>query len=329
MQHLIDIVLLGLLMMTGFAIVRMRSLLAVAMLTSIYSLLSASLFVVLDAVDVALTEAAIGAGISTILMLATVALTTDKEKTPRHTPLLPLAVVTITGAALIYGTLDMPHYGDPAAPIHQHVAPTYLHDTPEEIGVPNVVTSVLASYRGYDTLGEVTVIFTAGAGVLALLGYRTRRRNIQGPGIKRPVVLRVIAKLFFPLILLFALYVLFHGDYGPGGGFQAGVIFATGVILYALGFGLGNAQRLITHQLLRIMAAIGVIMYAAVGIESMLLGGKFLEYRVLADDPVTGQHLGIMLIELSIGITVAAVILIIYYGFVSHSPQSTTRQDAP
>ena len=116
MEHLIDIVLLGLLMITGFAIVRLRSLLAVTMLTSIYSLLSAALFVVLDAVDVALTEAAIGAGISTILMLATVAQTTDREKVPRHTPLLPLIVVITTGAALIYGTLDMPHYGDPDAP---------------------------------------------------------------------------------------------------------------------------------------------------------------------------------------------------------------------
>lgn len=317
MEHLINNVLLALLMMTGIAIVRMRSLLAVAMLTSIYSLLSASLFVVLDAVDVALTEAAIGAGISTILMLATVALTTDEEKPPRHKPLLPLFVVVATGAALIYGTLDMPHYGDPMAPIHLHVAPTYLHVTPEEIGVPNIVTSVLASYRGYDTLGEVTVIFTAGVGVLALLGYRTRRRNIQSPEIRRLVVLRVIAKLFFPLILLFALYVQFHGDYGPGGGFQAGVIFAAGFILYALAYGLGNVQRIIPYRLLHIMMAVGVLLYIGVGIESMLLGGKFLEYRVLADDPVTGQHLGIMLIELGVGITVASVILIIYYGFIS------------
>ncbi|NNJ94773.1 MAG: DUF4040 domain-containing protein [Halobacteria archaeon] len=309
--------MLGLLMMTGFAIARMRSLLAVTMLTSIYSLLSASLFVVLDAVDVALTEAAIGAGISTILLLATVARTTDEEKAPRHTPLLPLFVVVATGAALIYGTLDMPHYGDPMAPIHLHVAPTYLHVTPEEIGVPNVVTSVLASFRGYDTLGEVTVIFTAGAGVLALLGYRTRRRNSQNPEIRKMVVLRVITKLFFPLILLFALYVQFHGDYGPGGGFQAGVIFATGFILYALAYGIGNVQRIIPYGKLRIMMAAGLLIYIGVGIESMLLGGKFLEYRILADDPVTGQQLGIMLIELGVGITVAAVILIIYYGFVS------------
>lgn len=316
MEQLINDILLGLLMITGFAIVRMRSLLAAVMLTSIYSLLSASLFVVLDAVDVALTEAAIGAGISTILMLATIALTGDSEKAPRHTPLLPLFVVIATGAALIYGTLDMPHHGDPSAPVHQYLAPTYLHDTTAEIGVPNAVTSVLASYRGYDTLGEVAVIFTAGVGVLALLGYRTCRRNTELAGAGKLVVLRVIAKLFFPLILLFALYVQFHGDYGPGGGFQAGVIFATGFILYALAFGLGNAQRVIPGQLLRTLAAVGVLIYAAVGIESMLLGGQFLEYRVLADDPVSGQHLGILLIELGVGITVAAVMLIIYYAFV-------------
>lgn len=169
--------LLGLLVVTGLAIVRLRSLLAVAMLTSIYSLLSASFFVVMDAVDVALTEAAVGAGISTILFLATIALTTEREKKPSHRPLLPLFVVSATGAALIYGTLDMPHYGDPKAPVHRHVAPSYLHDTAAEIGVPNVVTSVLASYRGYDTLGEVTVIFTAGVGVLILLGGRGRRSS--------------------------------------------------------------------------------------------------------------------------------------------------------
>ena len=320
-EHLINNILLGLLMITGLAIIRMQSLPAVAMLTSIYSLLSASLFVVLDAVDVALTEAAIGAGISTILMLATIALTTTEEKPPRHRPVLPLLVVIATGAALVYGTLDMPRYGDPMAPIHQHVAPAYLSESPEEIGVPNVVTSVLASYRGYDTLGEVTVIFTAAVGVLALLGYRTHRRSIEDADTKKLVVLRVIAKLFFPLILLFALYVQFHGDYGPGGGFQAGVIFATGFILYAMAFGLANIQRVIPYRLLRIMIATGLLIYIGVGIGGMLLGGQFLEYNVLADDPVAGQHLGILLIELGVGITVASVILIIYYGFVSRQQQ--------
>lgn len=150
------------------------------MLFGIYSLLSASIFLVLDAVDVALTEAAVGAGISTVLMLGTLALTARREKTPVHRTLVPLLVVGVTGAALVYGTLDMPRWGDPQAPAQQHVAPRYIHDSPRETGIPNVVTSVLASYRGYDTLGEVTVIFTAGIGVMVLLGSRRRDRKNKG-----------------------------------------------------------------------------------------------------------------------------------------------------
>lgn len=167
--------LLGFLAITALAIARLRNLFAVVMLFGIYSLLSAAIFVTLDAVDVAFTEAAVGAGIATVLMLGTLALTARTELPSRHGALLPLLVVCITGGALVYGTLDVPRFGDPQAPVHQHVAPRYLQDSPAEIGLPNVVTSVLASYRGYDTLGEVTVIFTAGVGVLMLLGGGRRR----------------------------------------------------------------------------------------------------------------------------------------------------------
>lgn len=153
---------------------RLRDLFAVVMLGGMYSLISAGLFITLDAVDVAFTEAAVGAGISTVLLLGALALTGPKQQKPKHTPLIPLAVVTVTGAVLIWGTLDMPRFASPEAPIHHHVAPRYIKDSPHEIGVPNMVTSVLASYRGFDTLGEVTVIFTAGVGVLALLGLGAR-----------------------------------------------------------------------------------------------------------------------------------------------------------
>ena len=130
----------------------------------------------MDAADVAFTEAAVGAGISTILMLATLTRTARRER-PRAkgVPILPLTVVFITGALLVFGTSDLPRLGDPDAPIHQHVADRYLQRSGEEIGIPNVVTSVLASYRGYDTLGETAVIFTAGIAVIALLGLRRRR----------------------------------------------------------------------------------------------------------------------------------------------------------
>ncbi|MEZ5540876.1 MAG: DUF4040 domain-containing protein [Pseudomonadota bacterium] len=174
-ETLIDVTLLAFLALTAIAILHLRSLFAIVMLFGIYSLLSAGLFTVMDAADVAFTEASVGAGIATVLMLATLALTGMREEkaSPRQ-PWLPLVVVAVTGLALVYGTLDIPAFGDPAAPAHLHVAPRYLEQSLTETGVPNVVTAVLASYRGFDTLGEVSVIFTAGIGVLLLLG-RPRR----------------------------------------------------------------------------------------------------------------------------------------------------------
>ena len=141
-ELLVDFALLALLAVTAFALVRTRDLVALAMMAGIYSFLSASLFVVMDAVDVAFTEAAVGAGISTVLMLGAMSLTAREAKTPSHTPVLPLFVTFVTGAALVYGTLDMPAFGSPDNPIHQHVAPHYLEESGHEIGVPNVVTSV-------------------------------------------------------------------------------------------------------------------------------------------------------------------------------------------
>ncbi len=158
----------------------MRQLWAAVMLMGIYSFLGASWMLILDAPDVAFTEAAVGAGISTFLALATLALTTRRAKGPVHRPLLPLAVVVVTGAALVYGTLDMPHFGDPAAPAQLYPDPSYIERTESEIDVPNVVTAVLASYRGYDTLGETVVIFTAGLGVLLLLRRgRARKEEVE------------------------------------------------------------------------------------------------------------------------------------------------------
>ena len=180
MTHVVVICLLTLLAITAVLIVRSRSLFATAMLAGIYSFLGAGWMLLLDAPDVAFTEAAVGAGVSTVLMLSTLALTRREEKPLKRVPWGALAMVLVTGAALVYATLDMPHYGDPDAPIHRHVAPRYLEESPEEIGVPNIVTSVLASYRGYDTLGETTVIFTAGVAVLLLLRRTRRRRRGNG-----------------------------------------------------------------------------------------------------------------------------------------------------
>jgi multicomponent Na+:H+ antiporter subunit B len=163
---------------TAIAVVVLHDLIAVVMLSGIFSLLAALLYVVMDAVDVAFTEAAVGAGISTVLMLGTLALTTGQEKPSlKGTRAGPIVLVCLAGALLLYATVDMPRYGDASAPIHHHVAPRYIERSGAEVGMPNIVTSVLASYRGYDTLGEVFVIFTAAVGVLLLLGRGTDRRK--------------------------------------------------------------------------------------------------------------------------------------------------------
>ena len=176
--HGIVVLLLTLLACTAITAARMRDLWAAVMVTGIYSFLGAGWMLLLDAPDVAFTEAAVGAGIATVLMLATLALTNHKAKPSKESPLLPLIVVLLTGAALVYGTLDMPYYGDADAPIHRYPEPSYVEKADKEIKVPNVVTAVLASYRGYDTLGETVVIFTAGTGVLLLLrGTAWRRRE--------------------------------------------------------------------------------------------------------------------------------------------------------
>lgn len=165
-------------LVTALVIARTTVLLGAVMLYGIYSLLTASLFVVLDAVDVAFTEAAVGTCISTILMLSALSLTGSRiEITHKRKPVLALLTSTVLGAALLFGLADMPQFADPNAPANLHVAPYYLTQSATDIDIPNVVTSVLASYRGYDTLGEVVVIYTAGIGVIALLGGRPRRKK--------------------------------------------------------------------------------------------------------------------------------------------------------
>ena len=311
------IFLLTLLVISAIAIVRVKNLFVAVMLMGIFSLLMASTFFILDAADVALTEAAIGAGVSTIILLSALSLTGEKERFATANRWLSLLVVSITTATIIYATFDKPRLGDPEAPVHQHVAPWYLANTPELIDVPNVVTAVLASFRGYDTLGEVFVVLTACIGVLFVLGAKAGEtpQPATQQGLRHHLIPKVVGRLLVPFIVLFGLYVQFHGDFGPGGGFQAGAIIATGVMLYAVLEGETAALKAIPSNLLMGMVAGGAILYSGVGVAAILLGGNFLDYSVLSEDPVDGQHLGILLVELGVGITVCGALLSIFHAF--------------
>ncbi len=144
---------------------------------------------------------------------------------------------------------------------------------------------------------------------------------------KHNEILRVSGKSLIPFILMFGLYVQFHGDYGPGGGFQAGVIFAAGVVLYTLIFGLRRARRVFSPRTMEAWVCAGVLLYGSVGLLSMLKGGHFLDYNVLAHDPVHGQHWGILWVELGVGITVTAVMITLFFLFAGRGLRGPSRLD--
>ncbi len=175
----ITLTLLTLMGVSAVLVIRLRSLMSVILVTSIFTLLAAGVYITMDSVDVAFTEAAVGAGISTFLGLATLAVLKYTPKTKANEDHLkdsigPLFVCILVGIFLILGAWDMPAYGDPNAPVHQHVANYYLAVSYKEFGIPNVVTSVLGGYRSIDTFGETIVVFTAAIGVLALIGAASR-----------------------------------------------------------------------------------------------------------------------------------------------------------
>ena len=300
-------------------IIRANDLLVVVALMSIYSLLCASLFVVMHAMDVALTEAVVGAGISTLLMLEALALTGRGENsTPRHLPIAAI-VVLVCGAALVYGIQDIPPFGSANAPIHLHVSPYYIENSLQQTGVSNVVTSILASYRGFDTYGELVVIFTACIGVVGLLANQRNHEEKIIASMEQHMVLRIVVKMLIPLILMFGLYVQFHGDYGPGGGFQAGVIFASVIILYSMIFGSSVVRQVVDLDVVQLLAALGVLIYGSVGLVSLIRGKNFLDYDALLANSMAGQHMGILLVEVGVGITVAAAMVVIFFSFTEYA----------
>jgi multicomponent Na+:H+ antiporter subunit B len=318
MEAVINMALLTLLAVVTLAIVVQRSLVGVVILGAIYSFLMASVMIVLDAVDVALTEASVGAGISTVLLLAALHMTNTREYAPRQKSIMPLVLTFMVGGVLIWGSFALPPFGAADAPIHEHVAPRYI-ETMAETGVPNMVTAVLADYRSFDTLGETTVVMVAGIGVMLLLrGVRRRGidREASTSAMSLDLVLAVGIRLIVLFIFLFALYVQFHGDYGPGGGFQAGVIAAAAVILVAITFGLRAARLVAPRPIIERMIPLGVLIFAGTGVISLFFGENFLNYRVLAGDALAARHLGIFLVEAGVLITVFGAMIALFYAFV-------------
>ena len=141
-------------------------------------------------------------------------------------------------------------------------------------------------------------------------------------------VFRVTTKILFAPIIVYGLYVQFHGDFGPGGGFQAGVIIAAAFILYGLVFGMAALRRLAPPRITAVFMAIGVLLYSGVGVANLLLGGNFLDYNTIdKNDPAHGQHIGILLVEAGVGITVTSVMMVLFFAFASYGDQKAPKFD--
>ena len=265
---------------------------------------------------------------------------------------LACIIVAVFGTLLVYASVDLPPWGDPAAPASRHVSPHYIEQALNQTSVPNLVTAVLADYRGYDTLFETIVIFCAGVACLFLLRsfrrtepdsrlYRHLPSGITlriAKGVAPPptskeferidlkwvpydLVVQTTSRLIVPFSQLFALYVIAHGHHSPGGGFQGGVILGASIILYAISTNMRAGLTRVSEKQAVVLCGLGVLIYAGTGVLCMLLGANYLDYSALAllfgSDAVTARSHGILMVEIGVGITVMAVMVHLYYSLAS------------
>ena len=266
---------------------------------------------------------------------------------------LAWAMVLLIGSLLVAATADFPAWGDPNSAASTHLSPHFIEKTMQETSVPNIVTAVLADYRGYDTMFETAVIFTAGLACFFLLRVlspdkeqqpRYYRHKVTGivVELKQPrakelnpdlfseidglwtphdLIVTTICRVLIPFIQLFGLYVIAHGHHSPGGGFQGGVILGASIILLAIGYDLRTAAKRLQESQSSLLSAAGVFIYAGVGAACLAMGANFLDYSSLAPlmfvDPVYARSLGILYVEIGVGLAVMASMIIIYKNLAS------------
>lgn len=226
-------------------------------------------------------------------------------------------IVGLFASLLLYAISDFPVFGDPYSPANNYVAAYYIENSMTDGNVPNVVTSVLADYRSFDTMFETGVVFVAALGILAIMKRSLRQREPVSVYKKPSVIVRVAARFMIPFMQLFSLYVLAHGHYSPGGGFQGGVILGASLILYGMVFGLPSAFRRLSERHLVILSGVGVLIFSGIGAISMLLGGNFLDYSVWAPllpatDEVMARSHGMLGVEIGVALTVMCGMMLIY-----------------
>ncbi|UCG77614.1 MAG: DUF4040 domain-containing protein [Nitrospirota bacterium] len=326
----IDLMVLTLIVFCAFSAVMVKDLLSAAIIFGAYSFLMCLLWTEMGAVDVAFTEAAVGAGVSTIFMIAAIFRTSrsvkHRSRGRRFYKLIGFFAAAVTGMVLLYGQSDFPGWADPNSPASSHLSPYFITHTISDTAVPNIVTSVLADYRGFDTMFETAVIFTAGIAVIFVLRqYRRDQTDVAGTdevAYQSPII-QTVSRQMVPFIQLFALYVVAHGHHSPGGGFQGGVILGASFILVGLSYDLRSVLKKMGEGPNIIFGNLGVFLYAGIGAVCILLGANFLDYSVLsrilpATDSVMARSHGILGVEIGVAIAVMAIMIAIYVNISSH-----------
>lgn len=266
-----------------------------------------------------------------------------------------LAVV-LCGSILLYSTGDFPDWGDAGSPANAYLSPHYIAHSLEETAVPNMVTAVLADYRGFDTMFETTVIFSAGLACFFILRISSNKQKkrmlfrhiptgiilhikkggkipddtskfmqIDSQWTPNDLIIKVTCRMVIPFIQLFGLYVIAHGHHSPGGGFQGGVILGASIILFAISQDLRTTRRRISEKTAAILSITGILLYAGTGLLCILLGAVFLDYSALAwllgSDPVMARSHGILIVEMGVGMAVMSVMIWLYYNISSAGKQ--------
>ncbi|RAP27351.1 sodium:proton antiporter [Candidatus Marinamargulisbacteria bacterium SCGC AG-333-B06] len=333
-----DIILLTLVLLCAVVALFLRDLMGSVIIFGAYSFLMCVVWACNGAIDVAFTEAAVGAGVGTVFLVSTIYSTTriDTFKKSRLLKqIFMFLVVCVVGVLLLKTVTDLPQWGDPTSPANTHLSSYYIENSIEQTHVPNVVTSVLADYRGFDTMFETCVVFVAFIGIFSLLKTRkslsktvpTTTNAIESSQPPHQevdsLIIRVASHLMVPFMQLFSLYVVAHGHYSPGGGFQGGVILGASLILLAISYNFKKALAILSEKKIILFVSLGVLIYAGIGVICLLLGGNFLDYSVLhkilpATDTIMARSHAMLGVEIGVALTVMVSMYGIYLSLSSN-----------
>lgn len=321
----VEFVFFVLALLAAVLALQLKDLLISAIILAVFSFLSALLYISMGAVDVGFNEAVLGAGITGIFFIAAIYQTQrhalrrwpEKKKTFTWLSyLIPLFLLLGFGGILMVGVWTIALPGDPLAPASTYLSPDYIRRAYSETHTPNVVTAMIADFRSFDTLGEVLVVFTAALACFFILGGRAGGKLVRASD--SPII-EMVVSLMVPVIQIFALYVIFHGHYGPGGGFQGGALLAASIILQRIFLGKERSERNFPSRIALPLGVLGIVFYVLLGVLGIFGGKAFLDYAglpFLMDTPSL-HSMGILLLEISVALVVFGALVSIFDSLAS------------